>query len=197
MTPRHSRLHQPAVGLLPRHYLIGEGVSVPELLSAPLSSFGGQPATLMAAAPVRQRSGPGGQRAQLPPCYYEGYLEKRGPKEKVGSPGAHQLPYFGFGASCRCWKSVCVCICVYGPHTGWATIPRELSTSLLCENGWGETALLLLAGIYLIHTAVKHIGGKACNDVASNHSVWMTEITTAVEHYMLLPHEPNRTVFCW
>ncbi|XP_039458146.1 signal-transducing adaptor protein 2a isoform X2 [Oreochromis aureus] len=83
MTPRHSRLHQPAVGLLPRHYLIGEGVSVPELLSAPLSSFGGQPATLMAAAPVRQRSGPGGQRAQLPPCYYEGYLEKRGPKEKA------------------------------------------------------------------------------------------------------------------
>lgn len=113
MTPRHSRLHQPAVGLLPRHYLIGEGVSVPELLSAPLSSFGGQPATLMAAAPVRQRSGPGGQRAQLPLCYYEGYLEKRGPKEKVGSPGAHQLPYFGFGASCRCWKSVCVYMCVY------------------------------------------------------------------------------------
>lgn len=118
MTPRHSRLHQPAVGLLPRHYLIGEGVSVPELLSAPLSSFGGQPATLMAAAPVRQRSGPGGQRAQLPPCYYEGYLEKRGPKEKVGSPGAHQLPYFGFGASCRCWKSVCVCVymCVWTAH---------------------------------------------------------------------------------
>uniref|UniRef100_A0A8C2X853 Signal transducing adaptor family member 2a n=1 Tax=Cyclopterus lumpus TaxID=8103 RepID=A0A8C2X853_CYCLU len=39
----------------------------------------------MAAAPVRQRCGPGGPRAQLPPCYYEGYLEKRGPKEKVGS----------------------------------------------------------------------------------------------------------------
>ncbi|KAK1878836.1 Signal-transducing adaptor protein 2 [Dissostichus eleginoides] len=37
----------------------------------------------MAAAPVRQRSGPGGPRAQLPPCYYEGYLEKRGPKEKA------------------------------------------------------------------------------------------------------------------
>uniref|UniRef100_A0A3B4Z6C8 Signal-transducing adaptor protein 2-like n=1 Tax=Stegastes partitus TaxID=144197 RepID=A0A3B4Z6C8_9TELE len=36
----------------------------------------------MAAAPVRQRSGPGGHRAQLPPCYYEGYLDKRGPKEK-------------------------------------------------------------------------------------------------------------------
>ena len=89
MIPRHSRLHQPAVGLLPQHYLIGEGVSsLPELLSAPLSSLGAQPATLMAAAPVRQRSGPGGPRAQLPPCYYEGYLEKRGPKEKVGSPGA-------------------------------------------------------------------------------------------------------------
>ncbi|KAM9719458.1 signal-transducing adaptor protein 2a isoform 1-T1 [Menidia menidia] len=37
----------------------------------------------MAAAPVRQRLGSGGARAQLPPCYYEGYLEKRGPKEKA------------------------------------------------------------------------------------------------------------------
>ncbi|XP_076838237.1 signal-transducing adaptor protein 2-like isoform X2 [Brachyhypopomus gauderio] len=35
----------------------------------------------MAAAPVKQRTG--GTRAQLPPCYYEGYLEKRGSKEKV------------------------------------------------------------------------------------------------------------------
>lgn len=86
MTPKHSRIHQPAVGLLPQYYLIGEGVSLPELLSAPLSSVGAQPATLMAAAPVRQRSGPAGPRAQLPPCYYEGYLETRGPKEKVGSP---------------------------------------------------------------------------------------------------------------
>lgn len=42
----------------------------------------------MAAAPVRQRSGSAGPRTQLPPCYYEGYLEKRGPKEKVGSLGA-------------------------------------------------------------------------------------------------------------
>uniref|UniRef100_A0A8C8E4M8 Signal transducing adaptor family member 2a n=1 Tax=Oryzias sinensis TaxID=183150 RepID=A0A8C8E4M8_9TELE len=46
----------------------------------------------MAAAPVRQRSGSGGARAQLPPCYYEGYLEKRGPKEKVRR----------FEAQCRC-----------------------------------------------------------------------------------------------
>nr|XP_046263619.1 signal-transducing adaptor protein 2a isoform X2 [Scatophagus argus] len=83
MIPRHSRLHQPAVGLLPLHYLIGEGVSLAELLSAPLSSVGAQPATFMAAASVRQRSGSGGPRAQLPPCYYEGYLEKRGPKEKA------------------------------------------------------------------------------------------------------------------
>lgn len=58
-------------------------MSLPELLSAPLSSVDAQPETLMAAAPVRHRSGPGGPRAQLPPCYYEGYLEKRGPKEKV------------------------------------------------------------------------------------------------------------------
>ena len=62
----------------------GEGVSLTELLSAPLSSVGAQPETLMAVAPVKQRSATGGTRAQLPPCYYEGYLEKRGPKEKVG-----------------------------------------------------------------------------------------------------------------
>uniref|UniRef100_A0A096LTX6 Signal transducing adaptor family member 2a n=1 Tax=Poecilia formosa TaxID=48698 RepID=A0A096LTX6_POEFO len=37
----------------------------------------------MAAAPVRQRCGSGGPRSQLPPCYFEGYLEKRGPKEKA------------------------------------------------------------------------------------------------------------------
>lgn len=29
----------------------------------------------------------GSPRAQLPPCYYEGYLEKRGPKEKVSGSG--------------------------------------------------------------------------------------------------------------
>uniref|UniRef100_A0A1A8QW45 Signal transducing adaptor family member 2a n=1 Tax=Nothobranchius rachovii TaxID=451742 RepID=A0A1A8QW45_9TELE len=46
----------------------------------------------MAAAPVRQRLGSGGARTQLPPCYYEGYLEKRGPKEK---------------ASRRLWTSLC------------------------------------------------------------------------------------------
>lgn len=39
------------------------------------------PATAMAAAPVKQRTA--ASRAQLPPCYYEGYLEKRGAKEKV------------------------------------------------------------------------------------------------------------------
>ncbi|KAG7214640.1 hypothetical protein INR49_010532 [Caranx melampygus] len=63
------------------HYLIGEGVSLPRITQIPFV-LGAQPATLMAAAPVRQRSGPGGPRTQLPPCYYEGYLEKRGPKEK-------------------------------------------------------------------------------------------------------------------
>ncbi|CAL8324303.1 unnamed protein product [Arctogadus glacialis] len=46
----------------------------------------------MAVAPVKQRSVTGGTRAQLPPCYYEGYLEKRGPKEK---------------ASRRLWSSLC------------------------------------------------------------------------------------------
>ncbi|XP_043088351.1 signal-transducing adaptor protein 2a isoform X2 [Puntigrus tetrazona] len=34
----------------------------------------------MAAAPANPRTG--SPRAQLPPCYYEGYLEKRGAKEK-------------------------------------------------------------------------------------------------------------------
>lgn len=49
----------------------------------------------MAAAPVRQRSGAAGPRSQLPPCYYEGYLEKRGPREKVGPPGASAMFVFG------------------------------------------------------------------------------------------------------
>ncbi|XP_051722255.1 signal-transducing adaptor protein 2a isoform X1 [Ctenopharyngodon idella] len=35
----------------------------------------------MAAAPANPRTG--SLKAQLPPCYYEGYLEKRGAKEKV------------------------------------------------------------------------------------------------------------------
>lgn len=35
----------------------------------------------MAAAPANPRTG--SPKAQLPPCYYEGFLEKRGAKEKV------------------------------------------------------------------------------------------------------------------
>ncbi|XP_037837869.1 signal-transducing adaptor protein 2a isoform X1 [Kryptolebias marmoratus] len=58
--------------------------SVSLSLSLPLSSLGARAATLMAAVvPVRQRCGSLSPRAQLPPCYYEGYLEKRGPKEKA------------------------------------------------------------------------------------------------------------------
>lgn len=106
----------------------GEGVSVPELPSAPLSSVGGAlTATLMAAAPVRQRSGSGGARAQLPPCYYEGYLEKRGPKEKVRrfrardpgdppSPHRRQLPpccdWNGRGDARR-WSCRLFCFCFF------------------------------------------------------------------------------------
>lgn len=119
MIPRHIRLHQPAVGLLPQHYLIGEGVSLPELLSAPLSSVGAQPATLMAAAPVRQRSGSVGPRAQLPPCYYEGYLEKRGPKEKVGSARCGWSAML-FLMHAVVSSSLSICMCVYAPHTGWS-----------------------------------------------------------------------------
>lgn len=134
LIPAHSKLQQPAVGLLPQHYLIGEGVSLPELLSAPLSSVGAQPATLMAAAPVRQRSGPAGPRAQLPPCYYEGYLEKRGPKEKVGSPDADQVP-----CCFRCMLWIAVVSVNMRSAPADPSIPRELSTSLLCSNGRGET----------------------------------------------------------
>lgn len=134
LIPGHSRLQQPAVGLLPQHYLIGEGVSLPELLSAPLSSVGAQPATLMAAAPVRQRSGPAGPRAQLPPCYYEGYLEKRGPKEKVGSPDAGQVP-----CCFRCMPWIAVVSVNMRSTPADPSIPRELSTSLLCSDGRGET----------------------------------------------------------
>lgn len=130
MIPRHSRLHQPAVGLLPQHYLIGEGVSLPELLSAPLSSVGAQPATLMAAAPVRQRSGSVGPRAQLPPCYYEGYLEKRGPKEKVGSSAMLFLMHAVVSSSPCIYLGVCVC--VHRTPAGLPISQRELSTSSLC-----------------------------------------------------------------
>ena len=125
MIPRHSRLHQPAVGLLPQHYLIGEGVSLPELLSAPLSSVGAQPATLMAAAPVRQRSGSVGPRAQLPPCYYEGYLEKRGPKEKVGSSAMLFLMHAVVSSSPCIYLGVCVCVCVCTAHRLVSPFPRE------------------------------------------------------------------------
>lgn len=62
----------------------------------------------MAAAPVRQRSVAAAARSQLPPCYYEGYLEKRGPREKVGAPGVaamlcrlHVVASGGQGA-CAC-----------------------------------------------------------------------------------------------
>lgn len=41
----------------------------------------GWAAPVMAAAPANPRTG--SLKAQLPPCYYEGYLEKRGAKEKV------------------------------------------------------------------------------------------------------------------
>ncbi|XP_026061447.1 signal-transducing adaptor protein 2 isoform X2 [Carassius auratus] len=41
----------------------------------------GRAARVMAVAPANPRTG--STRAQLPPCYYEGYLEKRGAKEKV------------------------------------------------------------------------------------------------------------------
>lgn len=141
MTPRHSRLHQPAVGLLPQHYLIGEGVSLPRITQIPFV-LGAQPATLMAAAPVRQRSGPGGPRTQLPPCYYEGYLEKRGPKEKVGpQTKCHVVSVHAVMSRGRR-----VFMCVYergGLCTAHRLIPptvsRELSTSLLSWNGRGET----------------------------------------------------------
>lgn len=91
----HSKLQQPASQLLDYcHSTISSGKACHSriILSAPLSSVRRCPGSQrhsMAAAPVRQRSGSAGPRTQLPPCYYEGYLEKRGPKEKVGSPGAH------------------------------------------------------------------------------------------------------------
>lgn len=172
LIPGHSRLQQPAVGLLPQHYLIGEGVSLPELLSAPLSSVGAQPATLMAAAPVRQRSGPAGPRAQLPPCYYEGYLEKRGPKEKVGSPDADQVP-----CCCRCMLWIAVVSVNMRSTPADPSIPRELSTSLLCTNWARRESVLGLLGIAgqsgsQICGAVQPWFGRsvmeACNDDVGN-----------------------------
>lgn len=125
----------------------------------------------MAAAPVRQRSGPAGPRAQLPPCYYEGYLEKRGPKEKVGSPDADRVPCC---FSCMLWIAMVSVNMRSTPAD--PSIPRELSTSLLCSNGRGETrhGLLGIAG----HSGSQICGavepwfarsvGEACNDVVRN-----------------------------
>lgn len=141
MTPRHSRLHQPAVGLLPQHYLIGEGVSLPRITQIPFV-LGAQPATLMAAAPVRQRSGPGGPRTQLPPCYYEGYLEKRGPKEKVGpQTKCHVVSVHAVMSRGRR-----VCMCVYergGLCTAHRLIPPLFpgSCQLPYCRGMGEARL--------------------------------------------------------
>lgn len=64
----------------------------PGSLGAPLSSLRAGAATLMAAVPARQRCGSVSPRAKLSPCYYEGYLEKRGPKEKVGVHSERELP---------------------------------------------------------------------------------------------------------
>ncbi|MED6249068.1 hypothetical protein ATANTOWER_008933 [Ataeniobius toweri] len=94
----------------------------------------------MAAAPVRQRCGTGGPRSQLPPCYFEGYLEKRGPKEKVGP--VHHIPA-GMQPVVRDQSVLVVgvgCSCAPPPacHTVWSTIPRYLSTSLLCWDGRGS-----------------------------------------------------------
>lgn len=77
----------------------------------------------MAAAPVRLRSGPGGPRAQLPPCYYEGYLEKRGPSEKVCRNGERGVSAM---LQCALWTVV---VGVFAP--GLSPIPSELSTSSL------------------------------------------------------------------
>ncbi len=52
-------------------------------------SVPGRAARVMAAAPANPRTG--STRAQLSPCYFEGYLEKRGAKEKVS--GHYDMSY--------------------------------------------------------------------------------------------------------
>ncbi|MEQ2164697.1 hypothetical protein AMECASPLE_026582 [Ameca splendens] len=95
----------------------------------------------MAAAPVRQRCGTGGPRSQLPPCYFEGYLEKRGPKEKVGP--VHHIPTpRGHAAGCqgseragrRCGMFVCAAARL--PHSLVHHSP--VSINFLIVLGWAR-----------------------------------------------------------
>lgn len=194
MIPRHSRLHQPAVGLLPQHYLIGEGVSLPELLSAPLSSVGAQPATLMAAAPVRQRSGSVGPRAQLPPCYYEGYLEKRGPKEKVGSARCGWsamlfLMHAVVSSSLYIYMYVCVCTAhrLISPFPESCQLPRcvSMGEAILCT---AAGLLHIIAGhrfVVLCKSLVRY--QEACNNLWTNRDVWSVETRLLSKHCHLHP----------
>lgn len=73
-----SRAVTSSSGSLSRYCVlcVSVSVSVCVCLSVP-----GWAAPVMAAAPANPRTG--SLKAQLPPCYYEGYLEKRGAKEKV------------------------------------------------------------------------------------------------------------------
>lgn len=92
----------------------------------------------MAAATVRQRSGPAGPRAQLPPCYYEGYLEKRGPKEKVGFPRCRPSAMFHLNVVNS--GGQCVNACVRAANR---LIPFPESCQLLYCVRLGEATLNL------------------------------------------------------
>lgn len=134
----------------------------------------------MAAAPVRQRSGPAGPRAQLPPCYYEGYLEKRGPKEKVGSPrcrpSAMLFPMHAVdsGGQCVCARSTPADL----------PFPESCQLPYCVRNGRGETEHWCWWGMFniadhrfvvLLKVCLVFLQGsdrEACSNVWTNHNVW-------------------------
>lgn len=99
----------------------------------------------MAAAPVRQRSAAAGPRSQLPPCYYEGYLEKRGPREKVGPPPVSLPCCLGLHVVfCEpTVRGAGACACAGQPAD--LSFP-ELSTSSLCSHWARREWTLVLPG---------------------------------------------------
>ncbi|MED6282898.1 hypothetical protein CHARACLAT_003158 [Characodon lateralis] len=114
----------------------------------------------MAAAPVRQRCGTGGPRSQLPPCYFEGYLEKRGPKEKVGP--VHHAPracsrLSGIRA---CWSSVWDVRVRRRPLATQSGPPFPVSINFLIVLGWARQSERWRCGNSVYHERAKIMAAK-------------------------------------
>lgn len=127
----------------------------------------------MAAAPVRQRSAAAGPRSQLPPCYYEGYLEKRGPREKVGPTGVAAML-----SRLHVVASGCQGAGAYAGQPPDLSFP-ELSTSSLCSHGRGESGPWCCrrsAGCRRSHVLMSALGKKPGGDESSH--AWAHQIST-------------------